>query len=175
MTKDKPKESGTIFILQRSTDSNSEIHVSEDDIDDASWEYADDVTKPLLQKGETDRTNINKTAQSSDDVQETVGTTVNVSEIPEETLSVESGIHNNTSIQSSETATDPTKEWTDIKHESLTVKNALDSVVIATENVKEDIQPQRKPKKVRKVCSVPKTFKISLDKKKWRAIKPTIG
>lgn len=48
-------------------------------------------------------------------------------------------------------------------------------MVTATENVKEDIQPQRNPKKVRKVCSVPKTFKISLDKNKWRSIKPTIG
>lgn len=56
MTKDKPKESGTIFTLQRSTDSNSEIHVSEDDIDDVSWECADDVTKPLLQEDETDQT-----------------------------------------------------------------------------------------------------------------------
>lgn len=167
MTKERPTESAT----QDSTHSNSQLHVSEDDVDDTSW---DDIEKPLLQENDTDKTNINKAAQSCAVDKETVGSAVNVSEIHEELVSEESDMHS-TSIELSETVAGFAKERTDIEHESLTLKDAFDSLVTATENVEKDRQPQINPKKTIKVCSVPKTFKISLNKKKWRAIKPKIG
>lgn len=174
MTKERPTESGTLCTSQDSTHSNSQIQVSEDDVDDTSWESADYIEKPLLQEIDNDKTNIKNAAQSCAVVQETVGTAVNESEILEELVSEESGIHT-TTMELSEMVTDFAKERTDSEHVSVTVKDSFDSLVTATENAENDSQPQRNTKKIRKVYSVPKTFKISLSKKKWRAIKPKIG
>lgn len=130
MTKERPTGSGTLWTSQDSTHSNRQFHVSEDGVDDTSWDSGtDEIEKPLLQQN--DKTNISKAAQSCAVDQEMVGTADNVSEIPEELVRGESDIHT-TSIELSEIVTDFAKERTDSEPESLTVKDAFDSLVTVT-------------------------------------------
>ncbi|KAG7318678.1 hypothetical protein KOW79_018433 [Hemibagrus wyckioides] len=81
MKKERPTGSGTLWTSQDSTHSNRQFHVSEDGVDDTSWESGTDETeKPLLQQN--DKTNITKDAQPVD--QETVGTADNDIKFAEE-------------------------------------------------------------------------------------------